>query len=137
MPTFDLASLKEKQQVVEVLANLIPKKVKKHRSRYETATALIRRLIAGGEKDLQVLAQKTLDAILNDEIKKPKTAHVIYSIIKRNMVDVVYRNNPRVKTFRDVLRIYNAKRHFSLAWIEQQAAFKGIQFEESGESTED
>jgi transcription antitermination factor NusG len=111
----------------DVLANLIPKTTKKHRSRYETATALIRRLIAGGEKDMIKLALTTLDAIQSDEIKKPKTAHIIYSIIKRNMVDVVYRNSAKIKTFRDVLRIH--KGNFSLAMIEAEAVKRGIVFE--------
>jgi transcription antitermination factor NusG len=116
----------------EVLTNLIPKKVKKHRSRYETVTALVRRLITEGEKDMVKMTMKIMDAIQSDEIKKPKTAHVIYSIIKRNMVDVVYKDNNKVKTFRDVLRI--TKSPFCLDLIEKEAAKRGIQFnKESGE----
>jgi transcription antitermination factor NusG len=110
----------------EILSHLSSKNIKKHRSRYETATALVRRLVLAGEKDMIRLARITLDSIKSDEIKRPKTEHIIYSIIKRNMVDVVYKDDPKVKTFRDVLRKNPGE--FSLEFIKKEAEQRGIKF---------
>jgi hypothetical protein len=108
----------------------IANKPKKHRSRHETVTARVRCLIDDGEKDLLVIADKVLEAIAEDRVKKPKTAHIVYSIVKRNVVERVYGNNPDVRTFRDVLRITNSP--FSLKWVEEKAGIMGIQFDGSG-----
>lgn len=104
----------------------ISRKPKKHRSRHETVTALVRYLLSEGEGDMLALTEKILKAIQEDKIKKPRTAHIIYSIVKRNMVDVVFANDPKVKTFRDVLRL--TKSTFSLQWVEDKAAEMGVSF---------
>jgi hypothetical protein len=109
----------------------ISSKPKKHRSRHETVTARVRCLIDEGEKDLLQIADKVLVAISEDRVKKPKTAHIVYSIVKRNVVDRVYGNNPEVKTFRDVLRITGSP--FSLKWVEEKANSLGISFDGSGD----
>lgn len=105
----------------------LSKRPKKHRSRHETVTALVRHLLSEGEQDMLPLTTKILEAIKADRIKKPRTAHIIYSIVKRNMVDTVFAQDTRIKTFRDVLRLTNSP--FSLQWVEDQAARMGISFE--------
>ena len=112
------------------------RKAKKHRSRHETVTAFVRRAIESHRQedgilvpssiDMVQLMHDTLDAIASDDIKKPKTAHIIYSIVKRNMVDDVYASDPTIKTFRDVIR--RSKSLFKLELIEEEAKKRGIVF---------
>jgi hypothetical protein len=109
-------------------------KPKKHRSRHETVTARVRCLIDEGERDLLCIAQKVLESIAEDRVKKPKTAHIVYSIVKRNVVERVYGNDPSVKTFRDVLRITTSP--FSLKWVEDKAKTMGILFDGVGDDEE-
>ena len=107
----------------------LPKKPKRHRSRHETTTALVRGMIASGQQDMFFLTEKVFEAMKEEKIKRPKSPQIVYAIIKRSMVELAFpeqASNPEKVTFRDILRETGSS--FSLQWVEERSSALGIQW---------
>jgi transcription antitermination factor NusG len=105
--------LKFDQDVPEVKQDLEAedRKVKFGRSR--TVTAMTKNLIYDGERDPKIIITKTLAAIEAGEIKKPKSAFIFYSILKQAIIETLFKGNPDIKTYKDVVRLHGDSYRFS------------------------
>lgn len=105
--------LKFDQDIPEVKQDLDAedRKVKFGRSR--TVTAMTKNLIYDGERDPKIIIQKTLAAIEAGEIKKPKSAFIFYSILKQAIIETLFKGDPEIKTYKDVVRIHGDSYRFS------------------------
>lgn len=105
--------LKFNQDIPEVKQDLEAedRKVKFGRSR--TVTAMTKNLIYDGERDSKIIITKTLAAIEAEEIKKPKSAFIFYSILKQAIIETLFKGNPEIKTYKDVVKLYGESYRFS------------------------
>jgi hypothetical protein len=93
------------------------RKVKFGRSR--TVTAMTKNLIYSGERDPKVMIQKTLAAIEVGDIKKPKSAFIFYSILKQAIMETLFKGDPDIKTYKDVVRLHGESFRFSPKMISE------------------
>lgn len=77
--------------------------LKHHTSREQTPTRFVKGLILQGEKDVKVLLTKTVEAIRGKVIKSPKTATILWHVIRETVVSTMFGDDPRIKTYSDIL----------------------------------
>jgi transcription antitermination factor NusG len=77
--------------------------LKHHTSREQTPTRFVKGLILQGEKDVKVLLTKTVEAIRGKVIKSPKTATILWHVIRETVVATMFGDDTRIKTYSDIL----------------------------------
>jgi hypothetical protein len=80
-----------------------PSSARTHTSREQTATRLITSLIQGGEKDVRVLLTKTVEAIRGRSIKTPKTATILWHVLRQAVITHMFPEASGVKVYSDVI----------------------------------
>lgn len=81
--------------------------------RQKTVTALTKKLIIEGVRDPKIIIKEALRAIEAGEIKKPKSAFIFYSILKQAIMEMLFKDDERVKTYKDVVKFYGESFRFS------------------------
>lgn len=81
--------------------------------RQKTVTAMTKKLITEGVRDPKIIIRETLRAIEAGEIKKPKSAFIFYSILKQAIMDTLFKDDDRIKTYKDVVKFYGDSYRFS------------------------
>lgn len=74
--------------------------------RSERVTALVQRLLLSGVTDLTLIVRSILHEIRTQQIKKPKSLLILYTTLKTAVLDTLFAHDPRIKTYKDVVRIY-------------------------------
>ena len=94
--------------------------------RHKTVTAMTKSLIFSGIRDPKVIIRETLRAIESGEIKKPKSAFIFYSILKQAIMETLFKDDPGVKTYKDVVRIHGESYRFSPKMISEIDEFNTL-----------
>jgi transcription antitermination factor NusG len=84
--------------------NVEEKKIKY--GRQKTITAIAKRLMYDGVKDPKVMILAILDEIKNQNIKKPKSIFILYFVLKQIIMETLFKDDPKVKSYKDVISLY-------------------------------
>jgi transcription antitermination factor NusG len=81
--------------------------------RQKTVTAMTKKLIYAGVRDPKIIIKETLAAIEAYDIKKPKSAFIFYSILKQAIMETLFKDDERIKTYKDVVKYHGDSYRFS------------------------
>src|SRR5271157_1251396 len=111
--------LDESMPTVEVLEEQAKAEEPKRHSRQRTVTALVKKLVLlEGKHGPLDIAKVVIQNLKTGEIKAPKNLFIVYCIIKdRLMRDYFKKQDPALKTYRDVIHKYGKDYKFSASQI--------------------
>lgn len=101
------------QEVAEPIEEEEPPEQKVKFGRQKTVTALTKKLLSRGERDPKTIIKEALKAIEAKEIKCPKSAFIFYSILKQAILETLFSDDERIKTYKDVVKIHGDGFRFS------------------------
>lgn len=81
--------------------------------RHKTVTAMTKNLLYSGVRDPKIIIRDTLKAIEAGEIKKPKSAFIFYSILKQAIMETLFKDDPKIETYKDIVKVYGESYRFS------------------------
>lgn len=122
-----LGFVREDTKLGDAPLTAVPKRDSKYeppkRSRQKTVTALVRKLILVDNLHVPLaIAVKVVEAIKAGEVKTPKNYFIIYTIVKDNVMEHwVKKDNPKLTTYREVVRHYGEAYKFSARQIAKAA----------------
>jgi hypothetical protein len=94
-----------------VEVELEEKKVKY--GRQKTVTAMAKRMIFSNISNPRLIIKEILLAIKEERIKKPKSAFILYSVLKQTLMETLFAEDNRIKTYKDVIKYYGEEYRFS------------------------
>ena len=74
-----------------------------HISREQTPTRLIKGLITEGQRDVHEILRLTVEAIRGGVIKTPKTATILWHVLRQTVIRSMFADDPEVRTYTDVV----------------------------------
>ena len=77
-----------------------------HVSREQTPTRLIKGLIMEGHKDVHEILRLTVCAIRGGVIKTPKTATILWHVLRQTVIRHLFADDPEVRIYTDVVAKY-------------------------------
>ena len=77
--------------------------------RQKTITAIAKRLMYEGVEDPKVMIISILKEIKDQNIKKPKSIFILYFVLKQIIMETLFKNDPLIKSYKDVIAQYGEK----------------------------
>jgi hypothetical protein len=106
--------------------------VKIPRSRVFTVTAFVTRQIFGGCKDVHELVNRTTAALNDKQLRPPKNLTILWHAIKIAVLTEIFKDDPKIKTYQDVLDEYGDEWKVSMKKLEEAVPWLPVK---TGEAT--
>jgi len=71
--------------------------------RQKTITAVAKRLMYSGVRDPKDMITTILKEIKDENIKKPKSIFILYFVLKQIIMEVLFKDDPEIKSYKDVI----------------------------------
>ena len=71
--------------------------------RQKTITAVAKRLMHSGVRDPKEMVITILKEIKDENIKKPKSIFILYFVLKQIIMEVLFKDDPEIKSYKDVI----------------------------------